>query len=106
MLYEEIGYYPRPEWLNVGTHFVFEKGIVMWDSNTWRMITRTDQHFEEKLHKQQYPYAPIYKNMLRAIHGETYGPSASEYAVDVAIAQGAYRSSLENREIDVNYDPG
>ena len=104
MLYEEIGYYPKPEWLNAGTHFTFEKGIVMWDSNTWRMITRTGRHIEEKLHIQQYPYAPIYKNMLRAIRGETYGPSASEYAVDVAIAQGAYRSSREKREIDINQD--
>lgn len=102
MLYEEVGYYPKPEWLNVGIHFVFEEGIVMWDEEGWRMITRKGKEVEESLPARGPHYAPIYANMLRAIRGEEYAPKAWEYAVDTAIAQAAYTSSREGREIHLD----
>jgi len=101
MLYEEVGYFQRPEWLNCGTHFIFESGIVAWDEKTWRILCRDGRQFDEKLPITQTPYAPIYANMLRAIRGEEYGPKAWEYATDVAIAQAAYASSREGKEIDL-----
>lgn len=104
MLYEEVGYFPRPEWLNVGTHFIFEEGIVMWDDRTWRTMTRGGKQVEEALPPVEGHYGRVYANMLRAVRGEDYGPKAWEYAVDTAIAQAAYASSREGREIDLT-DP-
>jgi len=101
MLYEEVGYYPKPEWLNVGTHFIFEQGAVMWDDRVWRMITRTGKEVKEVLPQPVPGYSIVYANMVRAIHGKEYGPKAWEYAVDTAIAQAAYASSRESREIDL-----
>jgi predicted dehydrogenase len=101
MIYEEVGYFPRPEWLNTGTHFIFEEGIVMWDATTWRMMTRKGQILEEPLSPQPAPYAPIYTNMLRAIRGQDYNPTAHEYAVDTALALAAYAGARQNKEIDL-----
>ena len=41
MLYEEVGYYNRPDWLNVGRHFVFEQGIVAGDESLHRALCGT-----------------------------------------------------------------
>lgn len=105
MLYEEVGYYPRPEWLNVGTHFIFEEGIVMWDDKAWRAMPRKGSQIEEPLPPAGGGYGPIYAGLLRAIRGETCGPEAWEYAVDTAIAQAAYASAREAREIDLTRPP-
>ena len=104
MLYEEIGYYPRPEWLNAGTHFVFEEGIVTWDEKSWRIMTRSGRELCETLPPAER-YAPVYRNMLGAIRGEECGPKASGYAVDVAIAQAAYASSRDGCAIDLMSPP-
>jgi len=101
MLYEEVGYYPRPKWLRIGIHFVFEEGIVGWDGGTWRIMTRQGKEIEEPLDAQPVPYAPIYANMLRAIRGEDYTPKAWELAVDTAVVHAAYASSRQAREIDL-----
>ena len=101
MLYEEVGYHPRPQWLNVGTHFVFEAGIVAWDDDAWRMMKRSGEEVTEPLPPNTVPYAPIYANMLRAIRGDEYAPQAWECAVDAVIVQAAYASSREGREIDL-----
>ena len=105
MLYEEVGYYPKPDWLNTGTHFIFEKGIVTWNDKVWRLMTRDGQQIEEDLVANEKHYGPIQANLLRAIRGETYEPMAWEYAVDTAIAQGAYASSHEGREVDLTLQP-
>jgi predicted dehydrogenase len=105
MLYEEVGYYPRPEWLNAGTHFMFEAGIVMWDDRTWRMMTRKGAPIEEPLSPARTGYGPVYAQMLSAIRGERGGPEAWEYALDTAIAQAAYASAREGREIDLTRPP-
>ena len=103
MLYEEVGYFPRPEWLNVGTHFIFEEGIVKWDDRAWRMMTRKGQQVEEPLSPAGTSYSPVYANLLRAIReGDS---EAWEYAVDTAIAQAAYASAREGREIDLTRPP-
>jgi predicted dehydrogenase len=104
VLYEEVGYFPKPEWLNGGIHFVFEKGFVAWDDKVWRMMNREGKTIEEPLPPFGAPYAPIYANMLRAIRGEEYGPQAWEHAQDNAIALAAYAGSREGREIDL-HDP-
>ena len=101
MLYEEVGYFPKATWLNNETHFVFEEGIVSWDSNTWRMMRRDGSMVEEPLTLNSVRYAPVYANMLKAIRGQDYGPKAWEYAVDAIIAQAAYASSQEQCEIDL-----
>lgn len=100
MLYEEVGYYPKPPWLSVGTHFIFEEGIVSWSDDTWRMMKRNGEQVEEPLDPSP-GYAPIYASMLRAVRGEPYEPNARPFAVDTAIAQAAYASSRLNREIDL-----
>jgi len=102
MIYEEIGYYPKPAWINAGTHLVFEEGIVAWDQTTWRMMTRQGQEYQELLPPAANLYAPCYANLLRAIRGESYGPKAWEYAVDTAIAQAVYSSARDGMEIDLN----
>ena len=99
MLYEEVGYYQKPAWLNVGTHLVFEEGIVMWDDDTWRMMPRNGEEVQEPLPDSVPPYQEIYENMLSAIRGEPYWPPAWECAADVAVAQAAYASQREGREI-------
>lgn len=101
MLYEEVGYYTRPDWLNVGTHFVFEEGFVSWTESEWRLMTRSGEAITEPLEPPASPYAPIYANMLKAMRGEPYGPQAWELAVDTAIAQAAYAGAREGREIDL-----
>jgi predicted dehydrogenase len=102
MLYEEVGYFPRPGWLNTGTHFIFENGIVSWDEKTWRMQPRSGPSREEPLGPTGAPYEPIYANMLKALRGEDYGPRAEEYAMDTAIAQAAYASSRERRRVSLD----
>ena len=102
MFYEEVGYYPRPEWLNAGKHFVFEEGIVTWDDTAWRIVGRDGSHVEEPLPPRDGPYAPAYANMLRAIRGEQYRPKARENALDVAVSQAAYASARAGHEIDLS----
>ena len=101
MLYEEVGYYPRPEWLKFGTHFVFEEGIVAWTETSWRLMTRRGKEFEEPLPPMPRHYGPVYENLLRAVRNEGYRPETWEYAADVAIAQAAYASSSAGHEIDL-----
>jgi len=101
MLYEEVGYYPKPEWLNVGTHFVFEEGVVGWDDKSWRIMTRCRGQIEEELPVSADGYVQSYANMLRAMRGEDYSPKTWEYAVDTSIAQGLYAGAREGREIDL-----
>jgi hypothetical protein len=100
MLYEEVGYYPKPEWLNTGWHYVFAEGIVSWDDKVWRCMTRQGRVIEEPLPPDP-GYAGVYANMLKAIRGESYWPQTWEYAVDTAIAQAAYASARDKREIDL-----
>jgi glucose-fructose oxidoreductase len=100
MLYEEVGYYPRPEWLNAGVHFVFAEGIVSWDEQHWRMMRRDGQEIVEGLPAAP-GYLPIYENVLRAVRGEEYGPSARGYAEDVAIVHAAYASAQAGHEVDL-----
>lgn len=100
MLYEEIGYYPKPAWLNTGWHFVFEEGIVSWTDQVWQLMTRQGKLVETPLPASR-GYAEAYANMLKALRGEPFWPPAGEYAVDTAIAQAAYVSAQENREIDL-----
>lgn len=102
MLYEEVGYYPKPEWLNTGTHFIFEEGIVMWDSRYWRMIDKHGEEWKEELQYVENSYIDIYYNMLKALKGEEYHSTAYEYAQDVAIAQAAYASESQGKEICLN----
>lgn len=101
MLYEEIGYYPKPAWLNAGWNFVFEEGVVSWDEKTWRLIDRQGKIEEEPLPPSP-AYAPIYGNMLKALLGKDYWPHAREYAADTAIAQATLASSRSGREIDLS----
>ena len=101
MFYEEIGYFPKPSWLNDGTHFIFENGIVSWDNATWRMMRQDGKIVEETLIPNSVAYAPVYANMLRAIRGQDYGPKAWEYAVDTIITQAAYASSNKGCQIDL-----
>lgn len=105
MLYEEVGYYPRPAWLNVGTHFIFEGGIVGWDEKAWRVVKRNGEQVEEALPTAGEGYGPVYANLLKALRGEDYGPRAWEYGVDTAIAHAAYASAREGREIDLTRPP-
>jgi predicted dehydrogenase len=100
MLYEEVGYYPRPEWLNAGVHFVFAEGVVSWEERHWRMMRRDGQEVVEDLPAAP-GYRPIYENMLRAVRGESLGPTARGYAEDTVIAHAAYASAQTGREIDL-----
>lgn len=99
MLYEEVGYFPQPEWLNTGTHFIFEDGIVTWDKKNWYMTTRRGKQYEERLESLGNLYEMVYYNVLCAAQGEEYSPRAWEHGVDVSIAQGAYASSARGTEI-------
>lgn len=105
MLYEEVGYYPKPEWLNVGLHFVFEQGIVMWTSDTWGIMTRSGKVFQEPLQAQVPLYTPSYTNLLKAIRNEAYCPKTWEHATDTAIAQAAYASAREGHQITLTRPP-
>ncbi len=100
MLYEEVGYYPKPDWLNQGIHYVFENGIVSWSNDTWYMMGRDGEQYEEPLEPNPR-YAPIYENMLKAIRGEEYWPKAWELAVDTAIAQATLASARDGQQIDL-----
>jgi hypothetical protein len=105
MLYEEVGYYPRPAWLNVGTHFIVEEGIVGWDEKAWRVVKRNGEQVEEALPPAGEGYGPVYANLLKALRGEDYGPRAWEYGVDTGIAHAAYASARGGREIDLTRPP-
>lgn len=103
MLYEEIGYFPRADWLNYGVHFAFEGGIVAWTDSVWRMLKRDGSVVEEKLPPPE-GYALIYARLLQAIRGERPVHQAWEFAEDVAISQACYASSQLGREIHLS-DP-
>ena len=100
MLYEEVGYFPRPEWLNTGTHYVFEQGIVSWDAEAWRIMHRDGREHVEELppHPQ---YRAIYERLQEAITRGNATHETTEGARDVAIAQAAYASSQRGCEIDL-----
>ena len=70
-----------------------------WSPLRFDVMTRSGEHGESLPPAERY--APVYRNMLRAIRGEDFGPKASEYAVDVAIAQAAYASSRDGQAIDL-----
>lgn len=101
MLYEEVGYFPRPTWLNTGTHYIFEQGIVSWDEKAWRMAGRGGELYEEPLPAAGAAYAPIYANLLAALRGDPVRPAAWEYAEDTAVAHAAYASAREERTVSL-----
>lgn len=100
ILFEEVGYYPRPEWLNTGTHYIFEQGIVWWDAKTWRLAQRNGREVAQGLAPDPQ-YRAVYERLQQAINGEDVAPDAVEYAQDIAIVRAAYASSREQREIDL-----
>lgn len=102
MHYEEVGYFPKPKWMNSLTHFIFEEGIVSWDNNYWRIADVNGNEWMEELPQVENLYTGIYYNMLKAIKGYDYYPVASDYASDVAIVQAAYASSAQKKEIFLN----
>ena len=101
MLYEEIGYYERPDWLDTGRHFVFERGMVAWDQTTWRMMRRDGSQVAEPLPPVNQAYAPVYADVLSAIRGHDIRVSAAGNALDVAVAQAAYSSARTGHEVDL-----
>ena len=103
MHYEELGYVPRPAWWHLDAHYVFEEGMVSFDDERWRLVTRRGAEHEEPLAGAGNPYEPVYRDLLRRLQGETpLGPAAWESAVDVAVVQGAYASARTEREVDLN----
>ena len=100
MVFEEVGYYPKPEWLNTGTHYIFEQGIVSWDAQTWRLVQRDGREVVEGLAPDPQ-YRAVYERLQQAISGEDVLSGAGEYAQDIAIVRAAYASSHEQREIDL-----
>ena len=100
VLYEEVGYYPRPEWLNAGTHYVFEEGIVSWDTERWRMADRQGAVHEEDL-PPATGYLPIYQGLVEAIRRGESHTQARDYTVDTAIAHAAYASARKLAEVDL-----
>ena len=104
MLYEEVGYYKKPDWYHIGVHFVFEEGLVAWDETSWKIMTRSGKEFQEPLPQVPDAYVQIYANMLKAMKGEDYQPKAEGFAVDTAIVHAAYASSRENREVSLQED--
>ena len=102
MHYEELGYVPRPAWWRLDAHYVFEEGMVMFDDERWRLVTRDGAEHEEVLAGTETPYGPVYRDLLRRLQGETpLGPSGWESAADVAVVQGAYASASAGRDVDL-----
>ena len=101
MLYEEVGYFERPPWLNGGRHFIFEKGMVSWDDTTWRMMPRDGAEITRDLPPAETTYASVYRNLLLAIDGQPCAPETRELAQDAAIAQAAYESGRTGRDVDL-----
>ena len=102
MHYEELGYVARPSWWPLTTHYLFEEGMVTFDTARWRLVTRDGADHEAPLDVPANPYAPVYRDLLRRLDGEAArGPEAWESAADVAVVQGAYASAEAGREIDL-----
>lgn len=100
MLYEEVGYFQRPAWLNTGTHLVFEAGIVSWDGEAWRMATRAGEEVVEDLPEAR-GYAPVYEDFLAGIQGRPTRYRARDFAEDTVVAQAAYASGKAGAEVDL-----
>lgn len=107
MAYEEVGYFPRPQWLAAGTHLVFEAGIVSWDDGLWRLQPASGAAVEEELDGPAEPYQPVYAALVAAVQdgpGDRAGEpgfGARQYAGDVAIVEAAYESARAGREVDL-----
>lgn len=101
MLYEEVGYFPRPDWLNTGTHFVFESGFVSWTDTQWRMMDRDGHEHVEPLTPHEHVYTPVYEDLLRAIEGRPHWPTLDAYAEDMVVARAAYASAARGGEINL-----
>jgi phthalate 4,5-cis-dihydrodiol dehydrogenase len=106
MHYEEIGYIPRPDWWMGGNHYVFEYGLVQFDSETLRLASASGDLVEEKLKTLDKPgYEGVYVDLVRGIRGEhLLGTDVRGYAVDTSIAQAAYASARTGEEIDLGSD--
>ncbi len=106
MHYEELGYFNPPQGWNKERHYIFENGVVTFDSHAWRCFDRDGAMVEEKLSPQKHAgYLPVYQNLLRGIRGEALnGPRVEEYAADTAIAQASYASAQSATEIDLRED--
>ena len=100
MLYEEMGYFPRTDWLNYGAHFAFEGGVVAWTDSAWRMVKRDGSVVEEELPPPE-GYAPIYAQLVLAMRGERPVRQAWEFAEDAVISQACYASARLGHEIDL-----
>ena len=103
MHYEELGYCPRPAWWHLDAHYAFEAGMVTFDADRWRLVTRDGAEREEALPGAGNPYGPVYRDLMRRLQGETpLGPAGWESAADVAVVQAAYASARSEREVDLN----
>ena len=101
MLYEEVGYFPRPDWLRIGAHFVFERGIVAWDDDAWRWQQADGAVVEEALPPAR-GYQPVYEDLLRIIDGQVPHAAARDHAADAVLAQAAAASARSGQAIDLN----
>ncbi len=101
MIYEEVGYFERPTWLNAGRHFIFEHGMVSWDDKTWRLMGRDGKEVTHLLPRAERTYVSVYRNLLLVIEGKPHMPRTQELAEDAAIAQAAYESGRTGTTVDL-----
>jgi predicted dehydrogenase len=99
MHYEEVGYFPRPDWFASHTHFYFERGLVAFDHDAWRLVDRDGA--EETVALPAEPgYAPVYDDLAEALDGGLpRGPSARDSAGDVALVRAMYESGRTGRQV-------
>ncbi len=103
MQYQEIGHLPTPTWLNTGTYYLFENGMVGWDTDRWYFNPTKDQGqaISQPLPPEQ-GYQPIYENLYRCLIGETCLESQTGPAQDVAIVAAAYHSAKNGQTVSIN----
>lgn len=99
--HEKIGYYPSTAELAAPSFFAFEDGLVTWNPDTWRLVTRQGATFEEPLPKYD-PFVKIYEQLLDAMRGAAYRPKPEIYAADLAIVFGAYASGRTGKEFNLS----
>jgi len=100
--YEEAGYAVPPKDYNYDFHMVFEKGIMRIMHDDFLVSDHDGKTKRYEAQREEFPYKPLYREALKAIHGDTdYYPTALHGIKDARIALAAYASEKQGTTIDL-----
>ena len=102
MQFEQIGHFAPPQRWRGDHYMVFEEAFIGFSGDSLEITWREGHQSDESHSPIEHVYKPVYEDWLRGIRGEqTHGPTAEDFAQDIAIIRAAYESGKCGQRINL-----